>query len=580
MRRFLDDSRHLFGVARHGSLLALETNGHILPATISTPRRRATIRSRPYGANVESVRVPNAKNPESAWRAPTRIVLAVLTLVVCTSCASEKQAPPPATPPAAEAPPPGTAAADAPLPEASSPYDALPESMRGAVLNSFTGDLDEMVKRRVIRVGVTFNRTHYFIDKGQQRGLAYESIKQFEDDLNADLKTGNLKVHVAAVPLSRDQLASALLTGKVDLIAAMLTVTPERRALASFSEPTRTNVSEVVVTGPGAPPIATLDDLAGQEVFVREQSLYAESLAKLNEQLKARGKAAVIITGLPVVLEDDDVLEMVSAGLVPITITDDYLAQFWKKVFTGLTVHADVAVRSGGELAVAVRKENPQLLKAVNTWIRKHGKGDAFRNTIERRYLDNVTYAKNAASEAERKKFMAVVELFKKYSAQYQVDYLLMAAQGYQESTLDQNVKSPVGAIGVMQVMPATGKDLKVGDITEIEANIHAGVKYMRFMMDQYYKDDPMDDVNKMLMTFASYNAGPGRIRQLRREAEKQGLDPNVWIGNVERVASARIGRETVTYVGNIYKYYVAYKLVMASQERRAAAKAQVGKGQ
>ena len=465
------------------------------------------------------------------------------------------------------------------LPDVASPYDALPEDVRGAVLNPFTGDLDEMVKRRVIRVAVTFNRTHYFIDKGQQRGLAYESIKQFEDDLNADLKTGNLKVHVAAVPLSRDQLASALLTGKVDLIAAMLTVTPERRALAAFSEPTRTNVSEVVVTGPGAPPIATLDDLAGQEVFVREQSLYAESLAALNEQLKARGKPAVVITPLPVVLEDDDVLEMVNAGLVPITITDDYLAQFWKKVFTGLTVHADVAVRSGGELAVAVRKENPQLLEAVNTWIRKHGKGDAFRNTIERRYLDNVKYAKNAASEAERKKFLAVVDLFKKYGAQYHVDYLLMAAQGYQESTLDQNAKSPVGAIGVMQVMPATGKDLKVGDITEIDANIHAGVKYMRFMMDQYYKDDPMDDVNKMLMTFALYNAGPGRIRQLRREAEKQGLDPNVWIGNVERVASARIGRETVTYVSNIYKYYVAYKLVMASQERRAAAKAQVGKG-
>ena len=515
-----------------------------------------------------------------------RVVLIVLAALVVTSCSGEKQTASPApkanaslpAATSAEASHPVQATADDSLPEASSPYDALPESMRGAVLNPFTGDLDGMIKRRVIRVGVTFNRTHYFIDKGQQRGLAYESIMQFEDDLNADLKTGNLKVHVAAVPLSRDQLASALLTGKVDLIAAMLTVTPERRTLAAFSEPTRTHVSEVVVTGPGAPPIATLDDLAGQEVFVREQSLYAESLAKLNEQLKARGKAPVVITALPIVLEDDDVLEMVNAGLVPITITDDYLAQFWKKVFTGLTVHADVAVRSGGELAVAVRKENPQLLKAVNTWIRQHGKGDAFRNTIERRYLDNVQYAKNAASEAERKKFTAVVELFKKYGAQYHVDYLLMAAQGYQESTLDQSVKSPVGAIGVMQIMPATGNDLKVGDITEIEANIHAGVKYMRFMMDQYYKDDPMDDVNKMLMTFASYNAGPGRIKQLRREAEQQGLNPNVWIGNVERVASARIGRETVTYVGNIYKYYVAYTLVMASQERRAAAKAQVGK--
>jgi membrane-bound lytic murein transglycosylase MltF len=499
------------------------------------------------------------------WSSTTRAVIAVLVMLAAVSCASEKQAAPPA--------------AEAPLPEVASPYDALPEGMRGKILDAFTGDFDEMVKRRVIRAAVTFNRTHYFIDKGQQRGLAYESLKQFEDDLNADLKTGNLKVHVAIVPLSRDQLASALLTGKVDLIAAMLTVTPERRAIAAFSEPTRTNVSEVVVTGPGAPPIATLDDLAGQEVFVREQSIYSESLVKLNEQLKARGKPAVVITPLPSVLEDDDVLEMVNAGLVPITITDDYLAQFWQKVFTGLTVHADVAVRTGGELAIAARKENPRLLEVVNTWIRKHGKGDAFRNTIERRYLDNIKFAKNAAADAERKKFQAMVDLFKKYSAQYDVDYLLMAAQGYQESTLDQNAKSPVGAIGVMQVMPATGQDLKVGDITKIDANIHAGVKYMRFMMDQYYKDDPMDEVNKTLMTFASYNAGPGRVRQLRREAEKQGLDPNVWIGNVEQVASARIGRETVTYVSNIYKYYIAYKLVVAHQDRLNAAKAKVGQG-
>ena len=498
-------------------------------------------------------------NAASDLKATTRIIIAVLAMVAVSACTREPQT-----------------AAEAPLPEVASPYDVLPEGLRGAVLKPFMGDLDEMIKRRVIRVAVTFNRTHYFIDKGQQRGLAYEAITQFENDLNADLKTGNLKVHVAAVPLSRDQLASALLTGKVDLVAAMLTVTPERRALAAFSLPTRTNVSEVVVTGPDAPPIATLDDLAGQEVFVREGSIYAESLARLNAQLKARGKPAVVITPAPAVLEDDDVLEMVNAGLVPITISDDYLAEFWKKVFTNLTVHADVVLRSGGELAVAVRKENPRLLELVNTWIRKHSKGDAFRNTIERRYLDDVKYAKSAASEAERQKFLAVVALFKKYGAMYDVDYLLMAAQGYQESTLDQRVKSPVGALGVMQIMPATGKELSVGDITELDANIHAGVKYMRFMMDQYFKDEPMDSVNKTLMTFASYNAGPGRIRQLRREAETQGLDPNVWIGNVERVASARIGRETVTYVSNIYKYYLAYRLVMAHLERRDAAKAQV----
>ena len=148
-----------------------------------------------------------------------------------------------------------------------------------------------------------------------------------------------------------------------------------------------------------------------------------------------------------------------------------------------------------------------------------------------------------------------------------------MAAQGYQESQLEQNAKSRVGAVGVMQVMPATGKDMKVGDIRKVDANIHAGVKYVRFMMDQYYKDEPMDRLNKGLFTFASYNAGPARVRLLRNEAQKRGLDPNVWFGNVERIASERIGRETVTYVSNIYKYYVAYQLVMEERARRDAAK-------
>ena len=484
-----------------------------------------------------------------------------------------------------EAAPPATAAAtvrpsatDAPIPPTASPYDALPEPVRLVMDKPFTGDFDAMVKRRAIRVAVTFNRTHYFIDQGQERGLTFEALKLFENDLNADLKTGNLKVHVVIVPMSRDQLYPALASGKVDMVAAMVTVRPELEKLAAFSEPTRTNVSEVVVTGPGAPPIATVDDLAGQEVFVRKGSIYEESLIKLNEQLKARGKPPAVFVEAPAVLEDDDVLEMVNAGLAPITIVDDYLAEFWSKVFTSIKVHKDITVRSGGSLAVAFRKENPKLREVVNAWLKKHGKGDGFRNTIERRYLVNVKYAKNAAADAERKKLQAVVELFKKYGAQYDVDYLLMAAQGYQESTLDQEVKSPVGAIGVMQVMPPTGKELNVGDITVVETNIHAGVKYMRFMMDRYYKDDPMDPLNKTLMTFASYNAGPGRIRQLRAETKKRGLDPNVWFGNVERIASERIGRETVTYVSNIYKYDITYRLLTEQRERRDAAKAEVTK--
>jgi len=470
--------------------------------------------------------------------------------------------------------PKGTTGEDETLPATASPYDALPEGVRGLLDAPFTGDLDALVARRAIRVAVTFNRTHYFIDRGEERGLTYESVKQFETELNTRLKTGNLKVHVVMVPMQRDQMHAALVDGKVDMVAAMVTVTPEREKLVAFSDPTRTNVSEIVVTGPGAPSISSLDDLAGQEVFVRKGSIYEESLVRLNQDLAARGKPPAIITEAPAALEDDDVLEMVNAGLAPITVVDSYLAECGKSVFTGLAVHTGVALRSGGVLAVALRKENPKLKAAVNAWLKKHGSGDEFRNVIERRYLQSAKYAKNAAAEAERRKFQAVIQTFKKYGSQYDMDYLLMAAQGYQESTLDQRVKSPVGAIGVMQVMPATGRELNVGNIAETDANIHAGVKYMRFMVDRYYATEPMDDLNKTLMTFASYNAGPGRVRQLRRETQARGLNPNVWFGNVERIASERIGRETVTYVSNIFKYYVAYRLMADQQQRRDAAKA------
>ena len=500
--------------------------------------------------------------------------LAALLVLASSACAGQ----PDAVPAAAAAP--AAAADEAPIPPTASPYDALPPAARELLETPFTGDLDELIKRRAIRVAVTFNRTHYFIDQGQERGLTFEVLKRFEADLNAELKTGNLKVHVVMLPMTREQMYPALAGGTVDMVAAMVTVTPEREKLVVFSTPTRANVNQLVVTGPGAPAIATLDDLAGQEVFVRKRSIYAESVAGLNEQLKKRGRPLVQITEAPDVLEDDDILEMVNAGLVPITIVDDYLADFWSKVFTNIRVRSDVTLRSGGQLAVAFRKQNPKLREAVNAWLARHGKGDGFRNVVERRYLQNVKYAKNAAAESERRKFAAVLELFKKYGAEYKVDHLLMAAQGYQESTLDQDVKSPVGAIGVMQVMPATGKELKVGNIAEIDANIHAGVKYMRFMVDRYYADEPMDSLNKTLMTFASYNAGPGRVRQLRREAKERGLDPNVWFGNVERVASERIGRETVTYVSNIYKYYISYRLLADQQARRDAAMAAAGKRQ
>ena len=450
----------------------------------------------------------------------------------------------------------------------------LPPDVRDALLNPFTGDFDEMVKRRLVRVGVVFNRTFYFVDRGVPRGVSYEYGRLMEDRINEKLKTGNIKVHVFFVPMPREKLLPALIDGKVDMVAANMTITPEREKLVDFSAATRTNVNQILVTPKATPALASVDDLSGRRVFVRRSSSYYQSLLALNDTLKGKGKAPVIIEAAPENLEDDDLLEMVNAQLLPAIIVDDYLARFWAKLFPDIMLHEHVAVRTGGSLGVAIRKNSPQLKAAFNTFMGKNGLGTAFGNQIERRYLVDTKYARNAASEEERKKFLTVVELFRKYSSQYDMDFLLMAAQGYQESRLDHSARSHVGAIGIMQIMPATGKDLKVGDIRQLEPNIHGGVKYMRQMIDANFKNEPMTQLDKGLFAFASYNAGPGRVRQLRREAEKRGLDPNVWFGNVEQIASERIGRETVTYVSNIYKYYVAYRLVVEENERRNAAKA------
>jgi membrane-bound lytic murein transglycosylase MltF len=438
------------------------------------------------------------------------------------------------------------------------------------VLNQkYTGDLDGMIKRRVIRVLTVYSKTFYFLDKDTQRGVVYEAMKSLEETINKKFKTGSLKVHFLFIPVSRDRLVQGLVDGTGDIAAANLTVTPERQKLVEFAAPVLRNVSEIVVTGPASPKITTIEDLSGQEVFVRKSSSYYQSLTTLNERFKKEGKKEVILKLAPEELESEDFLEMLNAGLIKILVVDDHLANFWKQIFPNIVLHPEVKLRTEGDIAWAIRKNSPQLLAEVNSFIKTHGKGTAFGNTLLQKYLKTTKFVKNAGSEAERKKFFDLVSIFKKYSDQYKVDDLLMVAQGYQESQLNQNAKSQVGAIGIMQVMPATGKDLKVGDITQIEPNIHAGVKYMRFMIDQYYKDEPMTDMDKALFTFASYNAGPARIQTLRKQAAAQGLDPNKWFNNVERVVSQKVGRETVTYVSNIYKYYIAYKLILEEEQTK-----------
>ena len=442
-------------------------------------------------------------------------------------------------------------------------------------LEVWQGDLDGMIERRRIRVLVSLSKTFYFLDKADQRGLTYELMKAFERNLNKRLELKTRKVHMVFVPVRRDELLPALVEGRGDIAAANLTITPERRKLVDFSDPYLEDVSEILVTGPAAPELGSLEDLAGREIHVRRSSSYYESLARLNLTFRASGRTEVSLIPADENLEDEDLLEMVNAGLIPMIVMDSHKAEFWEQIFEDIELRPGLAVNRGGRIAWAVRKGSPELVKEINVFVKRHKKGTLVGNILFKRYLKNTNWVRNALADEEIKRFQETFGLFKKYAGDFGFDWLMIAAQAYQESRIDQSKRSPRGAIGVMQILPSTAADpnVNVPGIEEIENNILAGVKYLRFIADRYFADEGMDPLNRLLFSFAAYNAGPAKISRLRRRAAREGLDPDVWFRNVELIAAKAIGRETVQYVGNIYKYHIAYQGIIARFAERQAVK-------
>ena len=438
-----------------------------------------------------------------------------------------------------------------------------------------TGDLDEMVKQRNIRALVILNPIGFFYDKGQPRGVMYEALEEFQKFANQKLNTGKLNVKVTFLPMRLDQIEAALTEGVGDMIASGIVVTPEREKRVAFSTPIQTDVTQIIVTRTSQDQLSTLADLSGKEVYANPLTTYYQNLQKANEQLQNSGKAPMILKAADKNLMDDDLVQMVNAGLIPATATTKQRADLWSQVLDHIQPHPDLVIASGTQLAWVMRKNNPQFKQLVDEFVQSHAVGTSFGSTLLRRYLQNTTWDSNSTSAEEMRKFQANLELFQKYAGEYNFDYLMVAAQGYQESLLDQNKKNPSGAVGIMQVIPknAAASPINIANVASADGNIHAGVKMLRNIEDTYFNDPKIDSVNKTLFVFASYNAGPNRIVRLRKEASDMGLDPNVWFGNVELVAAKDIGQETITYVSNIYKYYVAYKLALQQRELREKAK-------
>lgn len=415
---------------------------------------------------------------------------------------------------------------------------------------------------RTIRVLVHYGRTEFFVANGRPFGVEYEAFSEYEKYLNRNRPRHSQKISVVFIPVRFEELLPLLQQGKGDIAAGLLTVTDERKKEAAFTTPYVTEVEEVLVAYKGARQPAGLEELSGKSVHVLRGSSFTDHLLALNHRLREAGRPPVNMVEMPVSANADDILEMVNAGIFEYTVTDDFTAELWARVLPDIRIVEGVTLHPGGTIAWAVRPGNPALLASMNgfvDYIHQHLKSKA--HAVWNEYFRDTTLIRNPLDLESSARFRELSPHFKEAGGRNKLDWLLMMAQGYQESQLDQRKRSPRGAIGIMQLLPGTARDIGYRNITNTRNNIAAGVAYLDFLRRQYFDDPAIPPDARVDFALAAYNAGPGRIQALRKEAEQRGLDPNLWFRNVERVALDRIGEETVRYVSNINKYYIAYRM-------------------
>ena len=427
------------------------------------------------------------------------------------------------------------------------------------------GDLDQMLKRRQIRALVPYSPTFYFLDENSSpRGFSHAFVQAFEQHLNAQLDPDEMRISVVPLPVTRDRLIPWLRRGYGDLIVADLSVTDARKRRVLFTDPFASGVDELLLSGPEAAPIESLQQLSGRSVLVRENSSYDDSLKRLNRDLNREGLPAVDIQLAAAYLETDEVLMRLNAGQAEHSVAHAHLARFWAEQLPNINVHDSLVLRQDVALAFAVRPGSRKLKTELDEFLETHRLGTLFGNVTLERFIDDSRWLARRAGPTARPRFGGLADLFQRYAEQYQLDWRLLAAQGYHESKFNSGRRSPAGALGVMQILPTTAAEMDVGNVLEPEPNIHAAAKYLRFMIDRYFSEADIEATDRLLLALAAYNAGPRRVQQMRRAAENEGLDPDRWFNHVERIAAREIGRETIDYVQNVFDYYLIYTLIDA----------------
>jgi membrane-bound lytic murein transglycosylase MltF len=441
--------------------------------------------------------------------------------------------------------------------------------MDSGILEAHRGDLDQMLKTGKIRVLTTYSYGNYFIHEGQTHGFEYAMMEEYKKYLSRNRSRRLVPLQFYYIPVPYHLLIPALEKGYGDIVAANLTILPQREKEVKFTNPYLWNLRELVITRRGMKKIDKLEDLAGTKIHVREESSYFYNVKKINNQFKARSLQPIIIKTLSGFLNTGEIIEMVNAGIIERTIADSHIADMAEKLLPGIKVQREAVLKEEVKLGWLVRHNNPMLKQSLNGFINTIKKGTLKGNIFFNRYFKKNPWVRQALSRGDMDRFSRYALLFKKYGDRYNLDWILLAAQAFQESGFDPDARSHMGAVGLMQLLPATAADMGIKQINDPEKNIHAGVKYMRWLIDHYFKDDSITSDNQLRFALAAYNAGPGNIIKSRKRAQKLGYDSNRWFSHTEMGTLSAVGLEPVHYVRNINRYYLSFLLSKTVMEMK-----------
>ena len=388
-------------------------------------------------------------------------------------------------------------------------------------------DLDDIIESGVLRVITSYSPTGYFLYKGETMGFEYEIFKRLADHLNISLEIVLAKNVDSVIPM--------LNRGDGDIIALGYTITSDRKEDVSFTDPymithqsliqkkpdnwrkmTRDNIKDALATD--------IIELINDTVSVRQNSSYYLRLKEMSNELGD----SIYIDILEGETSDEQIIKMVSDGVIKYSIIDNHKAAIHKSYFPNIDV--DTPASLSQRLAWAVRKTSPNLLAVINEGLEVIKRKPDYNMIYERYFENKRQFHKRLDSEyytGTTGKFSKYDQVVKKYSSDLGWDWILVKSLIYQESMFNANNKSWVGASGLMQLMPATAKEMGVSDIQDPEQNIKAGSKYLARMYS--YWDQIPDSVQRIKFAMASYNCGYGHIKDAQKLAMKYGKDSLVW---------------------------------------------------